>query len=262
MKPGISEFSYGYAITSEVAQLSALRMIGAPVFPSLLQEGNVGYDVQLPMAGDPVFFQFKLSDYMVRRSAAGAGLLGVPHYRMHLRPLRHSSQHNLLLSLEDRGFTVFYAAPEFHQPHELNSAYLRKSVVRSSAFFRPRAIGTLPDDGDHFVSFAAGAPFGVRFSDPVLVKRESNDAIEDSIKSSRPSQRFGDRPADVAIRNIALELKEQWIQRVAPRERDERYGSLDELSAERSAAEYLGWLALTLYDSYVFLQLRRRGDGQ
>ncbi len=86
MKPNISEFSYGYALTSELVRLFGIKGVGAPVFPSLREEGNLGYDVQIP--GLPLFLQFKLSDEMVSSTAHQSDLLGVPHLRMHLRPLR------------------------------------------------------------------------------------------------------------------------------------------------------------------------------
>jgi hypothetical protein len=62
----ISEFSYGYALTEELANGSLGQLIAAHVFPSLIQEGRAGggYDVQLPFRGRPLFLQFKLSDSM------------------------------------------------------------------------------------------------------------------------------------------------------------------------------------------------------
>ena len=127
MKPNTSEFSYGYAVTDELIHRHGLPITASPVFPSLYQEGQIGggYDVHLPMMGLPLFLQFKLSDHMVRRSAreAQAGHLSVPYYRMHLRPKRHSAQHEMLLNLENIGGpAVYYVAPAFHQSSELNDA--------------------------------------------------------------------------------------------------------------------------------------------
>src|SRR5690606_22604643 len=48
------------------------------------------------------------------------GALPIPYYRMHLRPARHSRQHAMLLELELAGNEVYYCAPAFHQPAELN----------------------------------------------------------------------------------------------------------------------------------------------
>ena len=50
MKPNISEFIYGYALTSELISWHGTSITAAPVFPSLYQEGQAGggYDVMLP----------------------------------------------------------------------------------------------------------------------------------------------------------------------------------------------------------------------
>jgi hypothetical protein len=135
MKPDISEFSYGFALTNELIDRYKLRSAGAPEFPSLYKEGKSGgYDVKL--AGILVFLQFKLSDCMVKSSAGESDLLKVPYYRMHLRPLRHSAQHDLLLALErDDENLVYYAAPEFHKPNELSLAFTARSVSEKTAFF-------------------------------------------------------------------------------------------------------------------------------
>lgn len=175
MKPDISEFSYGYAATEELVAKSSAKVIAAPIFPSLYEEGKKGgYDVEIPVKGSPVFLQFKLSDYLKRASAKEheAGLIKIPYYRMHLRPLRHSDQHNLLLELEKGGETVFYMAPEFHLPDELNTFYLSRTVVNNSAAFSPLDIGTLPNDDEHYVVFKKGSRFGYRCSDePKKVRR-------------------------------------------------------------------------------------------
>lgn len=169
MKPDISEFSYAYALTSEFVRIFGLKSVGAPVFPSLQQEGRLGYDVKIP--GIPLFLQFKLSDYMTRASANQADVLGVPHYRMHLRPLRHSDQHELLRDLEATDQLVYYAAAGFHTPGELNLAYDDGMVVERSAFWAPSAIGPLPDANDHYVAFRPGDPFGYLCSEPIRVEK-------------------------------------------------------------------------------------------
>lgn len=70
MKPDISEFSYGFALTNELIDRYRLRSAGAPEFPSPYKEGKSGgYDVKL--VGIPVFLQFKVSDCMVKRKKRG-----------------------------------------------------------------------------------------------------------------------------------------------------------------------------------------------
>lgn len=79
MKPNISEFSYGYALTDELVHASGITITGAPVFPSLYSEGQAGggWDVRIDRPGVPLFLQFKLSDKMKRgncRERANTGL--------------------------------------------------------------------------------------------------------------------------------------------------------------------------------------------
>jgi hypothetical protein len=155
MRPLLSEFSYGYALTEELASGAFGTLVGAPIFPSLIQEGQPGggYDLQLPLVGMPLFLQFKLSDRMVYRSAAEWKTFKKPYYRMHIRPARHSDQHQLLLDLENTGEEVYYVAPEFHTTEELNTHYAVSTVAANSVWFRPSDIGILPDNDDHYVAF-------------------------------------------------------------------------------------------------------------
>lgn len=176
MKPDISEFSYGYALTEALIWDTGLPITAAPILPSLIEEGQSGgYDVGIQFNGLLLFLQFKLSHFMTRGTAfeTQQGLLDIPFYRMHLRPARHSRQHAMLLDLEATGEIVFYAAPKFHLPSELNTAYLSRSMIQRSFFIRPSTIGLLPDEWDHHVSFRDGFP--VYFcSEPTKVRGEEN----------------------------------------------------------------------------------------
>jgi hypothetical protein len=178
MKPNISEFSYGYALTDELIHWHGTSISAAPVFPSLYQEGQKGgaYDLMLDRGGIPLFLQFKLADRMVRNSTKEVKkhYLSCPFYRMHLRPLRHSKQHEMLLDLESDGNEVYYAAPAFHEPGELNGAYLSHNVRARSIWLRPSQIGAL-DDRDHHVAFTVpGAHF--LCSDPRRIDGRSGTA--------------------------------------------------------------------------------------
>lgn len=157
MKPDISEFSYGYALTDELIHWHGTPLTAAPVFPSLYQEGQAGggYDVMLQRPGLPLFLQFKLSDCMVKRNAQEVrnGIFNVPFYRMHVRSARHCQQHEMLLDLENGGNEVYYSAPAYHTPEELNAAYLAHQVRNRSLWLRPSIIGPLPDPRDHHVAF-------------------------------------------------------------------------------------------------------------
>ena len=114
-----------------------------------------GYDVMLQRPGLPLFLQFKLSDCMVRNTAAEAkmGYYTTPYYRMHIRASRHSAQQEMLLDLENSGNEVYYSAPAFHTPEELNHVYLNHMVRDKSLWLRPSIIGTLPDEREHYIAF-------------------------------------------------------------------------------------------------------------
>jgi hypothetical protein len=105
--------------------------------------------------GIPLFIQFKLSHYLKRANAkeCKSGHFSTPYYRMHIRPKRHSKQHELLLDLENLGNEVYYSAPAFHEPVELNDAYLKKQVKNMSLWVKPTDIGTITDYEEHYLVF-------------------------------------------------------------------------------------------------------------
>lgn len=168
MVPEISEFSYGFALVDELIHWHNWPLTAVPIYPSLRKEAHLGYDAVLQRGGIPVFFQFKLSHCMVRNSAREVedGYFFPPIYRMHLRPRGYSQQHALLIDLESKGNEVYYAAPVFHLPSELNDAYLNHEIHNRSRFFRPSKIGSLPDYNPHYLAFQQSGDF-VFYSQPI-----------------------------------------------------------------------------------------------
>jgi len=254
MQPLISEFSYGYALTQELAGGMLGNLIGAPVFPSLRQEGSAGggYDVQIPLIGFPLFLQFKLSDYLSRTSASERTMLGGPYYRMHLRPLRHSDQHNLLLDLEAAGNEVYYAAPEFHTQPELNSAYLARQVFRRSRFFRPSAIGALPDRDGHYICFRARQKPAYLFSDSG--RGVLSQTGEEFAKGLADEFQMKHRPLDLRTleslsTNLesAIEKKSAYIESVYQL-KDVKAGFV---KSRIGLGRYLAHLSWVFFDSYL-----------
>jgi hypothetical protein len=163
MRPEISEFSYGYAITDELIHWYQTALTAAPIFPSLYQEGQTGggYDVLLQRPGIPLFLQFKLADCMIRNSAfeVKKGYLNTPFYRMPIRSTRHYNQHRMLIDLEKEGNEVYYTAPAFHLLEEFNRAYLNHQVSLRSLWIRPSTIGIIADDKEHHVAFQQPGPY-------------------------------------------------------------------------------------------------------
>jgi hypothetical protein len=253
MKPDISEFSYAFALTSELIDKYSLALTGAPVFPSLYSEGQTGggYDAQIPRRGIPVFLQFKLSHCMVTRRAGEADLLDVPYFRMLLRPLKHSRQHQLLLELEQEGNEVYYAAPEFSSPHDLNSAYLRREVSDRTAFFTPSAIGPLPDDGEHHVVFLPESTYGYLCSRPKQVERQPAPIIF----GTRIPNRARSPDARSVNSEFFLSVVRQLLsiyRRIHP-SGDEEFSILYRLRSEREPEQYARYISQTLFDCELLL---------
>jgi hypothetical protein len=152
-----SEFSYGYCLTEDLIVGQGTPLTAAPVFPSLVEEGQpgVGYDVRFDRPGTPLFLQFKLVHQMIRGTAneTKRGHFQPPFYRMHLRSRRISDQHQSLLSLEQAGNDVFYVAPGFHTTADLNINYAQRQIWNRSFRINPTLIGPLPDDRSHHVTF-------------------------------------------------------------------------------------------------------------
>jgi hypothetical protein len=163
----ISEFSYGYALTSELITAFALRRVGAPTFATQRAEGKKGggWDVKLP--GIPVYLQMKRSMRMVRSTAQEYSTFNtLPFFRMYLHRRDLSDQHQLLLDLESTGNIVVYAAPGFSTADELNDAYTQDLVATRSVFVRPSAVGPLADDKQHWVAFRTSPQSAVICSRP------------------------------------------------------------------------------------------------
>lgn len=258
MRPNISELSYGYALIDELIHWRGTNLTAAPVFPSLYQEGQTGggYDVMLQRPGIPLFLQFKLSHCMVRINAQEAqdGLLQVPYYRMHLRPLRHSSQHEMLLELENSGNEVYYSAPAFHRSHELNEAYLNHRVRDESIWVSPSAIGPLSDDGDHYIAFRLNGPVLFRSEPQKIDNKIDFDAFTGRVQhsfESRSESALSTEELTVLVKNLTMfSEKRTDIARI----RKKNY--LEKIS-KRPLIEQIALYAQVFLDCQLFLVTKR-----
>lgn len=228
MNPDFSEFSYGFALTREVCERNWGGFDTAPVFPSLVEEGRQGggYDVTLDLPGNPLFLQFKTSEWMVRSTAKEWDLFGGRYYRFLLHAARHSDQHRLLLGHDRDPTVVYYAAPAIHTVGALNDAFVDGDVIEHSVFLRPRDIGPLPDLDAHCIAFQPGRGHGYFCSEPreILVEATGSAVFDKLTQRLRdlvpiePSDRYfaalaeeltmltkervGMRPAEVALRQV------------------------------------------------------------
>jgi len=255
MKPNISEFSYGYALTDELVHWHKLPITAAPVFPSLYDEGQPGggYDVKLNKGGIPLFIQFKLSHCMVRNTAMEVrkGAIGsVPFYRMHIRPRQHSDQHDMLLALEAAGNEVYYSAPAFHEPSELNDAYISHNVKERSLWIEPSTIGAFSDNGAHHVSFNLGGPVHVCSEPRRLEIKGSYDEFSESVLSS-----FNERAND-ALSPDSLLSTVSLMREVSSRRREfkqqDRQATKEGLT-DLHPLQMMAFYAQVYFDSQLFV---------
>jgi len=249
-----SEFSYGYCVTEDLIVGQGMQLTAAPIFPSLIEEGQQGggYDARLNRPGAPLFLQFKLVHQMVRGNAyeATRGHFQVPFYRMHLRPLRISDQHNSLLTLEQSGNEVYYVAPAFHTASTLDAVYASKQVWNRSFRIRPRMIGPLPSNGPHHVTFTAGGAWR-RYSEEASeeMRVPQTEEIEHALQL-RIEQR-GRRP----FREQAAELDASLLQIVRERNNTRRAAeriNLSEIEADEDRIRRAAYISRQFFDCQLF----------
>jgi hypothetical protein len=258
MKPDISEFSYGYALTEGLIRWVGTPLTAAPVFPSLIEEGRPGggYDVRLDHPGIPLFLQFKLSDYMRSRNAVEFRyyLFSLPFYRMYLRPRRQSDQHALLLDLENAGNDVFYVAPAFHRVSELNRAYISQNVLSDSIFVAPSAIGALPDDDKHHVSFRLNDRVFL-LSTPVEIKAITSEDLAKHIFTQLQEK----HQSGVASMDSLVSLGQEMLALLKERLWDQRdlMAGLEAFS-DLSPIQRVAYLARMYYGCEMFM-VREKG---
>lgn len=227
MKSSFSELSYAFALTENLTHLLGMPLLSAPSFPSTYAEGKngAGHDLKLSYPGFAVFLQFKLSHCMTYASAKEftsghfsqkVGGVKEPVYRMYLHALRKSRQTSLMLKLERRFGHVYYVAPLFHLPTELNNYYLARSVASESRFFSPSVIKKMPDQDEHFVSFRrTGKPW--RFSDDptqLLEDAETQDQVVRKLKNAMNSQKSVKSTVSGALDAMEMALHEDIHERM------------------------------------------------
>ncbi len=210
MKLKFTEFSYGYAFTENLIRSSATGPAAAPVFPNLVQEGQLGYDMKIDFPGVPLFFQFKLPERMVRHSAKEISIfqlqgLSVPFFRMPLMQCNHSDQHALLIKCEKQFKNlVFYASPRLDGLESFNDAYVQAKVHLHSVLFSPKDIGRLPDKKKHWVSYSKSSNSHVawRCSEPKKVEAQNFEAL------ARGANEEINRRTGRPLRDTAAEIRE------------------------------------------------------
>lgn len=252
----LTEFSYGFAVTSEIVNLENART-AAPVFPSLYDEGKKGggYDVKIS-AAIPIFLQFKLSQRMTGVRASQYSHFGKPYYRFPITPPNISQQHQLLVNLEISGQSVFYIAPEFHTIDEFNGFFKNQAVVKNSAAFSPLEIGSLSDEVKHFMCFERLVPHGYFCSEPKQIAKNSlKSGMQEMLKIREVKQRKIDEPALREILDSMLNAidKTQHYRKTGKHWSDDRFRGSGDRYARKTATLIQELRERPLRDSLDFI---------
>ena len=254
MKPDMSEFTYGFALTAELLWAPGVPFVALPVFPSLTFEGGPGggWDVKIPRTTIPLFLQFKISDFMKRGSCKEAQQgFAVPCYRMHFRPARISEQHERLLALESNSQEVYYCAPAFHRTSELDQAFLKRQIGARSLWLRPSEVGALPDDDDHSFSFRLGGPYAF-FSERRDVEVRSFESVGRHIVARHRRE------------GVAMDSLDYWrhlaglIQEIAGRRRRDG-AAFDATAPNEQPVRRVAYYAAVLLNAQLCLAWEREG---
>ena len=272
MKLGFTEFSYGYAFTESLIRSSSTGPAVAPVFPNLVQEGQLGYDMKIDFPGAPLFFQFKLPEWIVRGSAKEISIfhlhlegLLIPFFRMPLMQRSHFKQHALLIELEERfPNSVFYASPRFCRIASFNRAYSQAKVHLCSVLFSPNDIGCLPDNKKHWVSYSrswvsysspSNSYVAWRCSEPKKVKAQNFEAI-----ARGANEEINRRPGR-SLRDTAGEIREVVLALIPSQLRETEEHLRERIETRLLAADGVSDARAVSIDLLVTRELARIGLG-
>jgi hypothetical protein len=170
-----SEFSFGFAFTQEVTSLCWESLTGAPVMPSLFDEGRGGgYDVAVQLWGWTLFAQFKRGFRTERNTAREWPTYHQPYYRYDIYQPSRSTQHQALLNLEEAHVLnwVAYVSPVFSSTLQLNHLFLNRSILDNVRMIRPAEIGQLDAD-PHRITYCDRNDAPILHSEPIAIEAVS-----------------------------------------------------------------------------------------
>jgi len=170
---GISEFTFGYAFLHEQTINHQHNLRAAPILPSLQEEYNEGWDARLPLVGMDYYYQFKLSDHLLRPNATFIrdGTYQNPYYRIALHRHQGNRQHGRLKDLSGTNPNTFYVAPEFNTLDEFNAAFLNNQILTQSRLIPLTECEEITDGEQHYITYQPGQEDWILHSDKKMHKK-------------------------------------------------------------------------------------------
>ncbi len=171
-KVDISEFSFGFAVVHELINLFPDGLVGAPMFPSLRKEAELGYDAKIPVLWCTMFFQFKIPELVTQRSRSRFRMYspGTQYLRMSLHPRAENRQHRALKSLAAKYQHTYYVAPDGLQLTLFDASFLGNQVLATLAFIPVASCPSALDRCQHYITWVPNGTTGWFHSKPKEVK--------------------------------------------------------------------------------------------
>jgi hypothetical protein len=155
-----SEKEYEMGFTFQFVENYRSILDDFPDMPSSRVEGSHPYDAgfRLIESGEchSIFFQFKKSNIIrhhARRNVDFSNLLGSPYLYFKIWPRSVSNQHNLMHDMREKNESIYYAAPLFHERHELFQNFRDRQIIDNSIFVDPLDIGKIQDSESHQIAY-------------------------------------------------------------------------------------------------------------
>jgi hypothetical protein len=156
---GISEFTFGFSFLYEQTRLHWGDLIAVPVLPNLRQEADQAWDAHLPTNGTDFYYQFKLSDYLVRGNAKyiADGTYNGPYYRFALHKKDENRQHQRLRQHAQSNPHTYYVAPEVFDLDAFNASFLAHQITPNSRIIPLQDCDDINDGEQHYITFQPGS---------------------------------------------------------------------------------------------------------
>jgi len=186
MEAAFSELQYAYSCTRELENRLGSSCSCAPYFPTLIEEAKFGFDVAIGSLYAPVFLQYKVADYMIRKSARNWKEFSSSFFRFSVYPATKSPQHNRLKSLSTVFPFVYYCSSAFVDYDQFDSFHTHGQIVDNSVFINLCTIPKNSGNAEHDIIFQT-APWRYRWcSDPIEVKGINGwDELSKTIREKR-----------------------------------------------------------------------------
>ncbi|MCR4661963.1 MAG: hypothetical protein K5765_08230 [Clostridia bacterium] len=154
MKPQFSEMEYGTAILLEFYDTHKRQRL---FMPTQNEEAKVGYDAKVfSSKGHPIFYQFKVSEYINNINAREIKYIDTPYFRFHTYAVSDVdlNQHNILYKLNSNfSHSVFYVAPMFYKKEEFDFYFKNRSVSSHSKYIRLIKLNRIIDNEIHSICY-------------------------------------------------------------------------------------------------------------